>query len=101
MLKFVDPPDDSRPDLVHCTLEYVSLDDFTPEFTQFLSQDNDRECNPQILRSWMGSGNSLHKSSAMNHLLLPLWRHSLQYGRIEDVLGNWNSLMSAIEIDPE
>lgn len=36
VLRFVDPPDDIQAHLVHCTLENVLLDDFVPEFHQFI-----------------------------------------------------------------
>lgn len=43
MLTIVEPLENSDPKrakLMHCKLEHVKLDDFTPEFEQFLEDGN-------------------------------------------------------------
>ena len=52
MLTIMDPPEGDTSDLVHYTLEYVSLDDLTPGFAQFLSETSQR-CDGTAIRSWL------------------------------------------------
>lgn len=81
MLKFVNPPDGRHLQLVHCELETVSLDEYTPEFRKFYEKQDIlhtkfheitkfwlRECSPTV--------NPLekHKVSAQSLIEIPLWR---------------------------
>lgn len=104
MLNIVEPPENSdskRAKLVHCKLEHVKLDDFTPEFQQFLKDGNhlNRPLDT-LLETWLGlsaSGNRPVLTDVMDDpLRLPIWRWKLQYGSVDDTLEAWEEIMEAI-----
>jgi hypothetical protein len=50
VLRFVQPVSNEHPDLVHCTLVKVSLDDFLPEYEDFLLEC--RPSHPSHAKRW-------------------------------------------------
>ncbi|KAF2667369.1 hypothetical protein BT63DRAFT_426260 [Microthyrium microscopicum] len=51
VLKFVDASTTSSAELVHCTLENVSLDDYLPQFQDVMTETR-LECGPAATREW-------------------------------------------------
>jgi hypothetical protein len=52
ILKFVDSSTIKNPELIHCRLENVSLDDFLPRFDHFLFSQ-ELGCTPAATRLWV------------------------------------------------
>jgi hypothetical protein len=104
MLVIVDPPEGSSPDqarLVHCKLEHVDLDDYTPGFANFLKEMNySNQPLNTLLQSWLQNSDhgwaSLHEYAADKLLPLPMWRWILDYSNVDEALETWEELMEAI-----
>ena len=75
VLKFLDASSTSSPELVHCTLENVSLDDCLPGFTALLAEMG-LECGPAATRSWMRLSVSQPDHTWLPPLKIPVasWR---------------------------
>jgi hypothetical protein len=102
MLKILDVPDGDTSGLVHCRLEHASLDDLTPEFTQFLSKTN-QHCNGATIQSWIRHFDSKDNRCVpppASHLKLPVWRWKMEYEDADMARLEWNDIMKAIDIDP-
>jgi hypothetical protein len=97
MVKFSDDPAvDSG--LVHCELEHVSLDDFTPDFRLFLQKANDSSGSET--RRWLEISAKDGLSSISNRTLdLPMWRWKLEHENPKVAARDWDGTMKAIGID--
>ena len=65
VLRFLDSVSTGHPELIHCTLENISLDDYLPGFADMLVEMR-LEYGPAATRFWMNLSNS--KS---DHMWLP------------------------------
>lgn len=102
MLKIIDPPDSAKSHLVHCVLEHVSLDDFTPDFERFLWERGE-SCSPQILSNWVelsSAENVISDPPSTSDLSLPLWRLYMHYNGLDNTCFGWEDMMEAIGVDP-
>jgi hypothetical protein len=110
MLTIVDAPKNSNPDLVHCKLEHVSLDDITPEWKKFLAEEG-RPFDSGSLKEWLRQGSDgkytkskwptnkhmmpkwlrqrsdgTHRKMFNNQVHLPRWRYDCQYSTEELII---------------
>lgn len=114
MLKIVDPVDGQYPDLVHCELETVSLDAFTPEFKRFCEKQDISSLgfHYEITKAWLIECSSAIRTRRKNVgdvqsvIKLPLWRvmedgeNSNQLDFLKDTIASITSDSSRCPLRP-
>ena len=95
VLGFAETDSNAQPSIVHCTLENVSLDDFAPEFAQYIAKDFGSSCSPAATTAWHKDhlkGKPWQTQSGSSTVLMPVWR------RDSDCM-EWDHLALSLGID--
>lgn len=95
VLSFAKPGDETQSNSVHCSLENVLLDDFVPEFAEYLAKGFGSSCSPDATISWhklCKAGTLGQRESSTGVVSMPVWR------RDADAI-EWNHLAESLGAD--